>query len=59
MDAKRAQEIANASEMCQVTYNGTNVYIEHVDQNSGKATVHPLNNKTSKWSVTVDELLEQ
>lgn len=59
MDAKRAQEIASSPTMVDVTYNGEKMYIEHVEQQSGLATVHPLDNPTSKQSVSVTSLLEQ
>lgn len=59
MDAERAQEIVNSKEMRNVTYNGRNVYIEHVDRSSGQATVHPLDDKENKLSVAINELLEQ
>jgi len=59
MDAQRAQEISSSPNMTSVTYNGEPVYIEHVDQGSGKATIHPLDNKEKKQSVSVTELVEQ
>lgn len=59
MDAKRAQEILSLNAMVDVTYNGTKVYIEHVDQSEGLATVHPMDNPEIKHSVSVDELYEQ
>lgn len=58
MDSKRAQEIASSSTMSNVTFNGGQVYIEHVDQEAGKATVHPIDNPESKQSVSVNDLLE-
>lgn len=59
MDAKRAQEIVSSAEMVNVNYNGSKVYIEHVDQGTGNATVHPLDNPESKQSVSVNELEEE
>ncbi|MFC4388463.1 H-type small acid-soluble spore protein [Gracilibacillus marinus] len=58
MDANRAQEILEQSSMCQVTCNGEQVYIEHVDRDQGLATIHPLSNPMKKISVTVDQLHE-
>ncbi|SFJ60287.1 small acid-soluble spore protein H (minor) [Halobacillus dabanensis] len=58
MDAKRAQEIASSPTMSNVTLNGGKVYIEHVDQQTGQATVHPLDNPENKQSVSVNDLLE-
>jgi small acid-soluble spore protein H (minor) len=59
MDAKRAQEISSSSNMTKVSYNGTNVYIEHVDQQNGLATIHPLDNPDQKQSVNVSSLEER
>ena len=59
MDVQRAQEIVNSPAMIKVTYNESLVYIEHVDQEKQLATVHPLNNPTSKQSVSVTKLQEQ
>ncbi|WP_066370042.1 small acid-soluble spore protein H [Neobacillus fumarioli] len=59
MDAKRAQEIANSHIMANVLYNGKPIYIEHVDQQNGKATIHPLDNPNQKQSVSITSLTEQ
>ncbi|SEO78974.1 small acid-soluble spore protein H (minor) [Amphibacillus marinus] len=58
MDAQRAQEITMDQEMIEVTCNGEKIYIEHVDQNHGLATIHPLSNPEEKKSVSVEELIE-
>ncbi|WP_202077480.1 small acid-soluble spore protein H [Caldalkalibacillus salinus] len=59
MDAQRAQEIASSPDMVNVTYNGEPIYIEHVDQDKGVATIHSLNEPNQKQSVTIDGLTEQ
>jgi small acid-soluble spore protein H (minor) len=58
MDAQRAQEITNSSIMANVTYNGTRIYIEHVDQQKGITTIHPLDEPNNKQSVSVSSLIE-
>ncbi|WP_226038513.1 small acid-soluble spore protein H [Aquibacillus saliphilus] len=58
MNAKRAQEIASSPTMANVTHNGGKVYIEHVDQQTNNATVHPLDNPETKQSVSVNDLME-
>ncbi|GAE28149.1 acid-soluble spore protein H [Halalkalibacter wakoensis JCM 9140] len=58
MDAKRAQEISSSASMIDVYHNGQPVYIEHVDQSNGQATIHPLASPNSKQSVDVTELSE-
>jgi small acid-soluble spore protein H (minor) len=35
------------------------IYIEHVDQETGQATIHELDNPNTKQSVSVDSLIEQ
>ncbi|UTW70325.1 H-type small acid-soluble spore protein [Anaerobacillus sp. HL2] len=42
MDAQRAQEISASTNIANVMYNGKQIYIEHVDQDKGMATIHPL-----------------
>ncbi|WP_066048590.1 small acid-soluble spore protein H [Robertmurraya korlensis] len=59
MDSQRAQEISFSSVMTNVTYNGKQIYIEHVDQQKGMATIHPLDEPTKKQTVSVTSLLEQ
>ncbi|WML53141.1 small acid-soluble spore protein H [Neobacillus sp. PS3-12] len=59
MDAKRAQEIADSSTMANVLYNGAKIYIEHVDQQNGVATIHDLDNPNYKQSISVSSLSEQ
>jgi small acid-soluble spore protein H (minor) len=58
MDAQRAQEIANSQTMANVTYNGSRIYIEHVDQQNGTATIHSLDEPTNKQNVSVANLME-
>ncbi|WP_026771549.1 MULTISPECIES: H-type small acid-soluble spore protein [Sediminibacillus] len=59
MDVQRAQEITSSEMMVDVTYKGGKVYIEHVDQGAGMATIHPLEEPESKQSVRLEDLLEQ
>lgn len=59
MDAHRAQEIASSEIMANVTYNGEGIYIEHVDEQYGTATIHYLDKPNSKYSVSVSSLNEQ
>ncbi|OLO39245.1 H-type small acid-soluble spore protein [Alkalihalophilus pseudofirmus] len=59
MDAQRAQQISSSPDMANVMYNGQQVYIEHVDQNNGTATIHPINDPNQKQSIPVNNLMEQ
>jgi small acid-soluble spore protein H (minor) len=58
MNAQRAQEIASSPIMSNVTYNGTRIYIEHVDEQNGTATFHPLDEPNNKQSISVTSLEE-
>jgi small acid-soluble spore protein H (minor) len=58
MDAQRAQEISCSRDMANVTCNGKKVYIEHVDQDNGTATIHHLDDPNNKQSVTISNLIE-
>jgi small acid-soluble spore protein H (minor) len=59
MDSQRAQEISSSPVMTNVTYNGQQIYIEHVDQQKGMATIHPLDDPNKKQTVSVTSLTEQ
>ncbi|TQR21397.1 small acid-soluble spore protein H [Psychrobacillus vulpis] len=59
MDAQRAQEVSISPVMINVTYNGENIYIEHVDRQSGTATIHFLKEPNEKQSVSITSLVEQ
>lgn len=59
MNTQRAQEIASSEKMAHVIYQGQQIYIEHVDQEKGLATIHPLDDPNNKQSVSVDSLNEQ
>ncbi|WP_144548951.1 small acid-soluble spore protein H [Peribacillus simplex] len=59
MDAQRAEEIASSPNMVNVTYNEESIYIEHVDEQNGIATIHPLDDPNKKQSVSVTSLQEQ
>jgi len=58
MDAQRAQEISCSPIMANVTCDGRQVYIEHVDQQNGTATIHHLDNRNNKLSVSISNLIE-
>ncbi|WP_445489800.1 small acid-soluble spore protein H [Niallia sp. 03133] len=58
MDVQRAQVISGLETMANVTYNGKRIYIEHVDQQNGTATIHPLDEPNTKQSVSVSNLIE-
>jgi small acid-soluble spore protein H (minor) len=59
MNIQRAQEISQSSKKTTVTHNGKNVYIQHVDQNSGTARVFPVDKPEHEATVSVHELQEE
>lgn len=58
MIAQRAQEIAESPVMETVTYNGVQVYIQHVDENNGTARIYDLNNPQNEQEVPLSSLKE-
>lgn len=58
MEKQRAREIASSHTMINVTYNGTPVYIEGVNENAGTANIHFLNKPKNSREVSLSNLLE-
>lgn len=58
MDKRRAKEIASSPVMVNVTYNGTPIYIENVNENKGFANIHPLNQPGNRQEVPLTNLIE-
>lgn len=58
MDKKRAKEICSSPVMVDVTYNGMPIYIANVSNNSGLATIHPVNQPYNNQEVPVTSLIE-
>lgn len=58
MDKRRAKEIASSPIMANVTYNGTPIYIESVNDSSETATIHSFNQPKNAQEVSLTSLLE-
>ena len=58
MDVKRAKDIAASPIMARVTHNGTQVYIQDVDEQAQMANVYHLKNPDERHQVHVKELSE-
>lgn len=58
MDKKRAREIASSPVMANVTYNGAPIYIENVNENTGSAKIHLLNQPGNRQEVPLTNLIE-
>jgi small acid-soluble spore protein H (minor) len=59
MDQKRARDIASSPTMINVTYDGTPIYIESVNEGNNTANIHTLNQPNSKQQVLLTNLKEQ
>lgn len=58
MDKRRAQDIASSPVMVNVTYNGTPIYIENVNEDSETASIHYLNKRDNRKEVPLANLIE-
>lgn len=58
MDKRRAKEIASSPIMANVTYNGTPIYIESVNDNKETANIHALNQPKNTQEVPLTTLVE-
>lgn len=58
MDIQRAKEIACSSKMANVTYNGTPIYIESVNESGDTANIHFLNQPNNSREVLLSNLQE-
>lgn len=58
MNIQRAKEIAASPVMANVTYEGTPVYIQQVDEQNEKARIYPLDQPEHEQTVPLSELTE-
>lgn len=58
MDKRRAKEISESSVMAKVSYNGTPVYIQHVDELKESARIYPLDFPDKEEDVPLHNLKE-
>jgi small acid-soluble spore protein H (minor) len=58
MEIQRAVEIFNSKDTYKVNLEGESVWIEHVDQQKGMATVQVGSRPTNTLNVNVDRLKE-
>jgi small acid-soluble spore protein H (minor) len=59
MNKQRANEIAASPVMANVTYNGTQIYIQQVDEKNETARIYPLNQPENEQEVPLNSLTEQ
>ncbi|ULL14036.1 small acid-soluble spore protein H [Paenibacillus sp. H1-7] len=58
MNKLRAQEIAAAPVMVNVTCDGVPIYIQHVDEHNETATIYPLGQPEQEQTVQLSSLQE-
>lgn len=59
MNIGRAKEIAESAEMINVTYEGTPVIIQHVDENTKMARIYSRQDPENEREVPVLNLIEE
>jgi small acid-soluble spore protein H (minor) len=59
MNVGRAKEIAESMDMISVTYEGTPVIIQHVDDNTKMARVYAKSDPENEIEVPVLNLIEE
>ena len=59
MNKQRVKEIVSSPDRISVTYNGSQVYIETVNENTNTASIHYLNKPADKLEVSLNNLIEQ
>ena len=58
MNVQRAQEIAASGDMKKVTYNGTQIYIQQVDEDKETARIYALDAPQNEQEVPLSSLKE-
>lgn len=58
MDKQRAKKISATPVMANVTFNGTQIYINNVDEKDDTATIFPLEQPENKQKVSIANLVE-
>ncbi|ADU32434.1 H-type small acid-soluble spore protein [Evansella cellulosilytica] len=59
MHTQRAKEIAQSPDMKNVTYNGEQIYIQHVNDENDTARIFPINDSQNEKEVLVANLKEE
>ncbi|MFB5662571.1 H-type small acid-soluble spore protein [Alteribacillus sp. HJP-4] len=58
MNVSRAIDVAESPIMVNVTYDGTPVYIQHVDKENGTARIYALDDPDNEITVSINSLEE-
>lgn len=59
MNKQEAMDIAASPAMAQVTYQGTSVYIQHVDEQKETARIYPLGEPENEQEVPISQLVRE
>lgn len=59
MNVGRAKEIVDSADIINVTYNGTSVIIQHVDENTKMARIYSKAEPDDERDVPVLNLIEE
>jgi len=59
LNAQRAKEIAASPDMVNVTYNGTPIYIQQVNEENETARIYPLDEPENEQEVALESLREE
>lgn len=58
MNTQRAKEIAESPVMANVTYNGSPIYIQNVDDSNELARIYLLDDPQNEKEVAIKDLIE-
>ncbi|WP_284646626.1 H-type small acid-soluble spore protein [Paenibacillus silviterrae] len=58
MNIQRAKEISESPVMANVTWDGSAIYIQHVDETTEMVRIYPLNQPEHEQEVPVRALVE-
>ncbi|MCE5169950.1 small acid-soluble spore protein H [Paenibacillus profundus] len=59
MNKQRAMEIAASPDVVEVTYEGTPIYIQHVNEQNETARIFPLDQPEQEREVPLSSLVER
>jgi small acid-soluble spore protein H (minor) len=59
MNANRVKQILSSSAEIEVTYNGTSIWIDQLNEDGKTATVHLRGQHKDRTTVEIDELVEK
>ena len=58
MNTQRAKEIAESPVMANVTYNGSRIYIQNIDDSNELARIYSLDDPQNEQEVAIKDLME-